>query len=124
MEYQNYLRKVGHEGFEIIDVYPGYPRPQSHTELQEPFGNFTTYVYQVQPKVPTRKAAVPPSKDVAFSGNGRPNADQVPQSAKPKEPVTWYICKVPQVPKGNGGILTSDQAGETYGGFVSKKYCW
>ncbi|GLT79352.1 hypothetical protein SLA2020_508430 [Shorea laevis] len=100
MEYQNYLRKVGREGFQIIDAYSR----------------------QVQPKVATRKAPVPPSKDVAVSGNGWQNADQVPQTAKPKEPVTLYICKVPQVPTGNWGILTSDQAAKTYGGFVRKEY--
>ncbi|GKV31450.1 hypothetical protein SLEP1_g40135 [Rubroshorea leprosula] len=103
MEYQNYLRKVGHEGFQIIDACQHqmqsckyvYPRPQTYTVLQEPFGNSTTYVYQVQAKVPAGKAPVPPSKDVAFSGNGR-----------------------------NGGILTSDQAAKVYGGFVSKEYYW
>ncbi|GLT99087.1 hypothetical protein SLE2022_165520 [Rubroshorea leprosula] len=153
MEYQkDYLRRVGCEGFEIIDAFYGpsrnpppppppplpeyhpqqckyvYNGPRTQTVLQERFSNSTTYVYQVPTQVAAGKqafqASVPASKEVIFNSNGRRNAYQVPQIAKPKEPVTWYICKVPQAYAGNEDIITSDQAAKNYGGLISKEYYW
>ncbi|GLT79353.1 hypothetical protein SLA2020_508440 [Shorea laevis] len=147
MEYQkDYLRRVGYEGFEIIDAFYGpsrnppppeyhpqhckyvYNGPRTQTVLQEPFRNSTTYVCQVQTQVAAGKQAfqapVPASKEVIFNSNGRRNAYQVPQITKTKEPVTSYICKVSQAYAGNEDVITSDLAAKNYGGLISKEYYW
>ncbi|GLT79351.1 hypothetical protein SLA2020_508420 [Shorea laevis] len=147
MEYQkDYLRRVGHEGFEIINAFYGpsrnppppeyhpqhckyvYNGPRTQTVLQEPSSNSATYVYQVQTQFASGKQAcqapVPASKEVVFNSNGRRNAYQVPQIAKPKEPVTWYICQVPQGYARNEDVITSDEAAKSYGGLIRKEYYW